>query len=382
MLGYSRIGYPMFAKKTSLEWVQGYTSREVGVVANTYTASYQLSKLMKDGYIPEEEGKAMLEESGLTDFAWTITWPEDYETFDEDMVSRVDNVQGYVIFVHGWTGNRTIWEEMPGMVVHENRRLVAISVDHNGFGESLFGDVTPALDQCNPPASMRALERWVEVMKLRRQPGSANRKVINFVGHSMGGATLFYMNPLLWNDGEVTRCAVAPALLLEDDMHRAFYTTLGLGIGILQRIGLFKVFERLLKPTMIKTLCMGASDFVKETHSTQYNKTPRGITGATFMAMGQLKNWEIPRNWEFFRVILGHRDRLVGLTSMMDLLSKMEFPVGNTHVVAGSHYLFSVGTESPHNAYVHTQNRDLVVQDILGLHQRALEVQIKGRKFG
>jgi hypothetical protein len=162
----------------------------------------------------------------------------------------------------------------------------------------------------------------------------------------------------------------------------AFSITLGLGIGILQRIGLFKVFERLLKPTMIKTLCMGASDFVKETHSTQYNNTPRGITGATFMAMGQLKNWEIPRNWEFFRVILGHRDRLVGLTSMMDLLSKMEFPVGNTHVVAGSHYLFSVGTESPHNAYVHTQNRDLVVQDILGLHERALEVQVKGRKFG
>jgi hypothetical protein len=67
---------------------------------------------------------------------------------------------------------------------------------------------------------------------------------------------------------------------------------------------------------------------------------------------------------------------------MMDLLSKMEFPAGNTRVVAGSHYHFSVGTESPHNAFTHTQNRDLVVKDILELHEAALEVQIKGRRIG
>lgn len=372
----------MLTSSSSLEWVTGYTRREDGIVPNTYTAIYHLSRLMKKGYIPEEEGQAMLRESGLTDFSWQITWPEDYVTLDTEMVERVSATQGYVIFVHGWTGNHTIWEELPGMVVRANRRLVAIAVDHNGFGDSSFEDVTPSLESCNPPSAMRTLERWVNLLKLRRQPGDPQRKVLNFVGHSMGGATLFYMNPLLWNDGEVTRCAVAPALLLEDDMHRAFYTTLGLGIGILQHVGFFKVFERLLKPTMINALCAGASDFVKEVHNIQYGKTARGITGATFMAMGQLSNWEIPRTWDFFRVILGHRDRLVGLVPMMDLLSKMEFPVANTHVVAGSHYFFSVGTESPHNAYVHTQNRDLVVQDVLALHEAALQRQIKGRRYG
>ena len=372
----------MFNTNSPLAWVDGFTRRDLGLVPRTYSATYHLSKLMEDGYIPEEDGTAMLAASGLADFAWTVTWPEDYETSDEEMLDRVRNVQGYVIFVHGWTGNHSIWEELPGMVVQANRRLVAISVDHNGFGDSPFATETPSLESCNPPAAMRTLERWVELIKLRRQPGDPNRKVINFVGHSMGGATLFYMDPLRWNDGEVTRCALSPALLLEDDMHRAFYTTLGIGIGILQRIGVFKVFERLIKPTMIKTLCMGASEEVKEIHSFQYNETPRGITGATFMAMGQLKNWEIPRTWEFFRVILGHRDRLVGLVPMMDLLSKMEFPANNTRVVAGSHYHFSVGTESPHNAFTHTQNRDLVVKDILELHASALKVQIKGRRVG
>jgi len=372
----------VLARKSPLEWVNGYTRREVGLVPKTYTATYHLTELMEKGFIEKEDGQTMLAESGLTEFSWAVTWPEDYETPDEDILNRVSNVQGYAIFVHGWTGNHTIWEELPGMVVHANRRLAAISEDHNGFGDSLFRDVTPSMEACNPPAAMRTLERWIHLLKLRRQPGDPNRKVLNFVGHSMGGATLFYLNPLLWDAGEVTRCAIAPALLLEDEMHRAFYTALGLGIGILHHVGVFKILERIIKPRLIKSLCSGASDYVKETHSRQYDETPRGITGATFMAMGMLKNWEIPRNWEFFRAILGHRDPLVGLTPMMDLLSKMEFPAANVRVVAGSHYLFSIGTESPHNAFTHTQNRDLVIDDILALHENALQIQLKGRKIG
>ena len=372
----------MLQSSSSLEWVLGYTRRSKGLVDNTWTAAYSLKELMIKGYIPFDEGQAMLDASLLDDFSWTLTWPEDHETADEYLVQTLVQAQGIVVFIHGWTGNRSIWEELPGLTVRANRRLIAIAVDHNGFGQSTFTDVTPPLEECNPPAAMQTIQQFIDLMRLRRQPGELNTKVINLVGHSMGGATLFYLNPILWRYGEVTRYALAPALLLEDEMYRRFYTTLGIGIGILQRIGALKFIERFIKPTMINTLCQGASNFVKNVHSIQYNETARGITGATFLAMGQLRNREIARQWDLFRVMLGHRDRLVGLTGMMDLLSKLEFPASNTRVVAGSHYMFSVGNEDPTNAFQHAQNRELVVEDILMLHEAAVQMQKKGVLVG
>lgn len=372
----------MTLQPPGLPWVRGYSRRAAGIVPNTYTADYSIRDLINKRLIDSEAGYTMLEESGLEDFWWQVTWPEDFETPDEYLEDRINNVQGYAIFIHGWTGNHTIWEELPGTVVNANRRLVAISVDHNGFGRSPFVDVTPGLEECNPPAAMKTLERWVELVKLRRQPGSRQHKVLNFIGHSMGGATLFYMNPIIWNYGEVTRYALAPALLLEDSMHRAFYTTLGIGIGLLQRIPVLEFVERFVKPSVVQRLCAGASEYVKSAHNTQYDQTARGITGATFVAMGQLKNTEIARNWDTFRVMLGHRDPLVGLTGMMDLLVKLEFPAGHVRVVPGTHYMFSIGNENPLNAYQHAQNRELVVSDILTLHEHAANMQRAGQRVG
>lgn len=368
--------------RRGLSWVEGYTRRDEGVVPGTYTANYSMRDLIRKGYIPADEGQAFLDECHLQDFAWKIHWPEDFETPDEYLLDRISNVQGYALFVHGWTGNNTIWEELPGMVTLSNRRLVSISIDHNGFGFSKFTDESPPIDICNPPAAMQTIQQWIDMVKLRRQPGETTTKVINFVGHSMGGATLFYLDPMQWRYGEVTCYALAPALLLEDEMHRAFYTTLGLGINVVHRMRAFEFVERFVKPTVIRTLCAGASDYVKETHAFQYGVTPRGVTGATFMAMGQLDNTEIARNWDLFRVMLGHRDRLVGLTSMMDLLMSLEFPAGNIRVVPGTHYMFSIGTETSLNSYQHAQNRELVVQDILMLHEMALDKQRTGKLIG
>lgn len=374
---------PLFTQRESvMGWAAGYTRRDEGLLPNTYSANYTIKDLMEKGLLDREEGQKFLDDSGLLDFAWKIHWPEDFETPDEYLVNRIANVHGYAVFVHGWTGNNTIWEELPAMVVLANRNLVSISLDHNGFGFSKFANVTPGLEQCNPPAAMRTIERWITLMNLRRQPGDSTPKTMNFVGHSMGGATLFYVDPMLWKYGEVTCYAIAPALLLEDEMHRAFYTTLGIGIGILQRVKWFEFVERVVKPTVVRSLCAGASDYVKATHTFQYDVTPRGVTGATFVAMGQLKNTEIARNFELFRVMLGHRDRLVGLISMMDLLCKLEFPAAHTRVVPGTHYMFSIGSEDSMNAYQHAQNRELVVEDILMLHQKAFQMQREGKQFG
>lgn len=372
----------MEARNKAMQWVLGYRRRAEGRIPKTWTAEYSLNDLINKGYIDRREGKQFLIDCGLVDFHWVVTWPEDFEVPDDLLLNRLADVEGYAVFVHGWTGNYAIWEDLPGMVVHSNRRLVSIAIDHNGFGDSLFEDRMPPLDNCNPPAAMKTLQRFVDLIKIRRQPGQTRMKVVNFIGHSMGGATLFYLNPMMWNYGETTRYAIAPALLLEDESHRAFYTTLGLGIGILQRLPVLEIAERFIKPSMLNVLASGASEEVKELHSKQYNDTPRGITGATFMAMGRLKNFEIARDFDLMQVMLGHRDPLVGLIDMMDLLCKLEFPVQNITVVPGTHYMFSVGKETPMNAFAHAQNREMVVKDILMLHSKALERQKTGRWVG
>ncbi len=372
----------MFERNSHLRWVSGYTERRAGSVPNTYVADYELNDLMRKGLIDRSAGQAFLEEAGLLDFHWEITWPEDFDVPDEMLVDRITDVAGYVVFVHGWTGNMHIWEDLPGLVVNKHRQLVAIGIDHNGFGASRFEDKTPPLQSCNPPAAMRNLQKFVDLIKIRRQRGETRTKVINFVGHSMGGATLFYLDPMLWNYGEVTRTALAPALLLEDESHRLFYTTLGLGIGILQRIPVLELVERFIKPSVFRTLTAGASDYVKDLHAKQYADTPKGITGAALMAMGVLNDYEIARDFELMRVMLGHRDPLVGLVNMMDLLGDLEFPAKHIHVVPGTHYMFSIGSETPANAYLHAQAREMVVEDIVNLHLTAMEKQRVGPRFG
>jgi pimeloyl-ACP methyl ester carboxylesterase len=357
-------------------WAANPAQRAPGSLPNTHTAFYRMSDLLARGAIDASSGRSMLLDSGLSDMVWKVTWAEDFEAPDTDLPERFANTDGYVVFVHGWTGNHTIWEEMPEMVVRGNRRLIALSVDYNGFGYSRFTNENPSLDSCCPPSAMGAIERWVNTIKIRRQPGETRRKTVNFVGHSMGGAALFYLNSMQWDIGEETRYAIAPALLLNDTVHRAFFNAMGIGISIVDRLRIFEPVENIIRPNMVNAVCEGSSEFVKQAHTLQYSETPRSTTSATFRAMGMLQNWEIAHKWDLFRVMLGHKDSLVGLVPMMDLLSGLEVPAGHIRVVAGSHYMFSVGQES---AFQHAQNRELVVEDVLKLHEQALDIQKTGR---
>ena len=367
----------MIAEKVA--WMRGYFHRGEGDVPGTQTALYRMSDLVNGGYVTPSMGRGFLLDAGLLDMVWELIWADDHSTSDDELEAKFAECEGYVIFMHGWTGNHAIWESIPGMVTVSNKKLLSISVDHNGFGDSRFADETPPLEKCNPPAAMNTIENLVEVLRLRRQPGERHMRVINFVGHSMGGAALFYLDPLRWRLGEETRLALAPALLLDDDMKRVFFTALGIGIGIVNRLHVFEVIERAIKPSVIEAVCAGGSYNVKDLHRAQYQNTPRGITAATFTAMGLLNNREIPRQFDFFKTMLAHRDSLVGLVPMMDLLSRLEFPSANVRVVAGSHYMFSVGPEA---VFQHAQNRELVVQDILGLHSAAYERQRVGVRVG
>ena len=367
-------------------WARGHYRRGNGYTPDTQTAQYRLSNLIDRGLIGARQGQAILDQAGLRDFVFQLTWAEDFDTPDDLLERHLEDADGFVVFVHGWTGNYKIWEKLPDMVVTRNRKLVTVAVDHNGFGNSRFVDNLPDIDNCNPPAAMRTLQKVINLLNFRRQPGNPKPRVINFVGHSMGGATLFYLNPMIWSYGEVTRYALAPALLLADELHRAFYTTLGTGINLLQRVPMLEFVERAIQPRMIDILCNGASDFVKREHTRQYRDTPRGITGATFRAMGLLQDSEIAHDYQTFRVILGHKDNLVGLIPMIDLLGRLEFPVANIRVVPGSHYMFSVRKNDEETddtrVYQHVQSREVICQDILDLHNRAYDMQRRGRIYG
>ncbi|MFZ4826043.1 MAG: alpha/beta fold hydrolase [Phototrophicaceae bacterium] len=355
-------------------WVHGHYRRESGSYEGTQSALYRLTDLRNRGMVNHKASTQLLQEAGLTDFTFQLIWADDGDTPDRVLEHRLETAEGVVVFVHGWTGSYRIWESLPGMVVTANPKLVALCVDHNGFGNSRFEASIPPIEKCDPPAAMKVLQRVIDLLRVRRDATQLNPRVINFVGHSMGGAVLFFLNPMQWGEGEVTRYALAPALLLEDELHQAFYTTLGTGINLLQRLPVLEFIERVIQPRMIDILCNGASHFVKQQHTRQYMDTRRGVTGATFRAMGLLKDVEIPREWKTFRVILGHKDNLVGLTNMMDLLGGLEFPVRNIRVVPGSHYMFSVADatqEQSEVVYQHVQSRQLIVEDILDLHDRA-----------
>src|SRR5258708_30259926 len=273
------------------DWITGYRERRADPAGHTQSASYSLSSLMDKGLLQPDEVRGMLLNSGLRDFAWHMTWADDGTDSimsDEQLVERIVNAEGYVIFVHGWTGTHAIWEDLPARVVSQNKQLVALTVDHNGFGETPFVDLTPDVNQCNPIAAMRAVEHWLDLLRLRRQVGEGHSKVVNFVGHSMGAAALFFLNETKWNIGEQTRLAIAPALLLHDETHRAFYTTLGLGIGLVGRLRLLEVIDDLVSPSILEILADGATQAVKDEHPRVYEITPKSVTARTFAAMGMI----------------------------------------------------------------------------------------------
>ena len=356
-------------------WLTGYRERLDGPVPHTQMASYSIASLASNGYLSRNDISGMLLNTGLKDFAWQVIWADDQRTADTDIDDRVLGADGYVVFIHGWTGTHTIWEDLPAQIVQRNKNLVALVVDHNGFGETSFVDVTPDFASCNPAAAMRAIERWFDLLRLRRQPGERKLKTVNFVGHSMGGAALFFLDESRWSLGEQTRTAVSPALLLHDETHRAFYTTLGLGIGLVGRLRILEIIDDLVSPSILEVLAEGATQYVKDEHARVYAETPKSITARTFAAMGVIQEHPPAHRWELMHVVLGHRDRLVGLIPMLDLLQELDFDVDQVRVVMGTHYLFSVGED--YNR-VHAQNRELLIRDILNMHEQALERQKTG----
>ena len=348
------------------DWTAGHQSLRREATEGIVSTSYTLNQLGQDGLIEQKEVEDFRDQTGLADFVWRVFWPQ-AAIEDGQYEQALARAQGFVVFIHGWDGSLAIWEQIPAMACAANPRLVALVADVNGFGGSPFADELPPIEKCDPAADMAAVERWIELLGLRSSPRATRRlRVITLVGHSMSGAALFYLDESRWRPHEVGRVAVAPALLINDTTRKSFYKTLGVGIWAGSATDMLGRLKTRLAPSIVEMLIGASSKAVKAEHVRIFNTTPKGVLAQTFFAMGATPHPVKPRRWRHFRAVLGHKDRLVGVKPMLDLLEELGFTSDQVRVVFGDHYYFSVSNQSRR---LHVRNREILIEEILAMHE-------------
>jgi pimeloyl-ACP methyl ester carboxylesterase len=249
-------------------------------------------------------------------------------------------------------------------VCQANPRLVCLAPDVNGFGGSPFVEAEmPSLELCGPRGVMRAVELWLDLLRLHRP--SRQQQVFTFVGHSMSGAALFHKTTKGWEADRYSLLALAPAMLHKDTVKQAFYRTLGLGIGAGLQYEFLDRFKDRLAMQVMELLAADASRAVKKEHARIFERAAKGTIAQTFFALGLAEEIPPPRDWSNVFVILAHKDRLVALGPTLDLLESMGLASQNIQVMLGDHYFFSVSQQSRR---LHAFNRTEVLRHILRLH--------------
>jgi pimeloyl-ACP methyl ester carboxylesterase len=353
---------PLYRQRWS--WVEGKRLTRQQKIPGIESADLAFSRLADLGLMTTRQLADFQDATGLADLSWRAFWNKStLHEADGNYRAMMRRMHGFVIFMHGWNGTRDIWEHLPALVCAANPRLVSLVPDLNGFGGSPFLADVPALEQCSPSAVMQSVVRWVDMLGLRSSPrAQRRRRVITFVGHSTGGAALFYFGPK-WRSNEFSRCAVAPTLLVEQEIRQQFYRALGLAAGEEKPRLTPRVLER-----MIGDVC----DVTREEQLDVFKTTPMGTLTQSLYALTTLSDNLRQGPWRNFRVILAHDDHLLKVSPMLNLLDDLEFASNQVQVVWGDHYLFSAGSV---NRRVHLRNHEVVLGEILHLHELCRERQ-------
>lgn len=341
---------PLSTRKETPRWVVSQT--------------YNLTHLAANGHISSEALSGFRQATGLDNFSWRMYYHRRPTGRVLPISGLLPGAQGYIIFMHGWDGSHAIWEDLPAQVCATNPRLVCFALDVNGFGGSPFIEAEmPILELCGPRATMKAVELWLDIIKLHRS--GPQRQVFTFVGHSMSGAALFHKSTEGWEDNRYSLLALAPAMLHTDTVKQAFYRTLGLGIGAGLQYEFLDRFKDRLATQVMELLAANASQAVKKEHARVFQRTAKGTIAQTFFALGLAEETPPTRNWDNVFVMLAHKDRLVALGPILNLLETMGLASPNVQVMLGDHYFFSVSNQSRR---LHAYNREEVLRNILRLH--------------
>lgn len=323
-----------------------------------YSAAYKFSELAKKSAIPKDRFQKFSNATKQKDFYWRTYWSRGDIIAAGGRGRAISAADAIVVFLHGWDGSGAIWENLPARLCSAEKNLLILVPDVNGFGRSPFTNPDKiGYQQCDPSADMRTIERWLQTLGIL---GGRRHIPIVFVGHSMSGAALFYFQEGRWQQHRVGRCALAPALLMNDMLRKGFYSTLGAGIWAGARLQLEK-FTESVSPLLINQLIAGASKAVQAEHKRIFKQTNKSTLAYTFFAMGQAKSPAHKGDWPRFKVLLGHSDRLVGLDPMLGLLADLGFRSRQIRVVLGDHYFFSVGRNSQR---LHTEGREIAFEEI------------------
>ncbi len=347
--------------KKRLSWIEVGSPVRAEPEKGIYSAAYSLSDLAEQGALKPKKLDAFRKSTRLEDYYWRAYWSRGSIIAAGGRGEFPRKTSLVVVFMHGWDGSNAIWENLPARVCANETNVLALSPDVNGFGRSPFrkpGEL--GYSDCNPAADMRSVEEWLQMLGLL---GGRRHVPILLVGHSMSGAALFYLDPQRWPRQLIGRCALAPALLMNDALRKGFYRTLGLGIWAGRRLSLDKLTEA-VSPVIVKQLISGASKAVQAEHGRIFKRTDKSTLAHTFFAMGQAKRPPQVKDWGRFKVILGHEDRLVGLTPMLGLLTDLGFNSRQLRVVLGDHYFFSVGR---HSRDLHREGREIALEEICAL---------------
>jgi pimeloyl-ACP methyl ester carboxylesterase len=355
-------------------WTAGFRAWQAERLWPVRRVDYALHELANRGLINSFLFEAFQIATGLDDFAWRLFWADtDSLPDDQSIAERIRTAEGVLVFIHGWDGSGEVWEDLPAQIIQRNPGLIALVPDVNGFGGSPFSTPLPTIEQCAPPALMSSLEKWLDLLEIRSSSAAPIQRPFIFVGHSMGGAALFFMDETRWNPCEVGRIASAPALLMNDRMRQGFYKALGAGIRFSAWSDLAtRLAEEVIAPRVIEAIAGDASDFVRAEHHRIFRETPDGVIAQAFAAMGFLDEELMRDEWHHFHVFLAHRDLLVGLQPTLELLEELRFSPEQIHLALGDHYFFSVGR----NPEMHAVNRALLIEDILALHHDLMEHQL------
>lgn len=353
-------------------WLEGRRAIQDETLPGVASARFALSTLADQGLLTTRQLADFQGATGLADLAWRAFWSRAaLAEAGGDYRSLMRRTQGFVIFMHGWDGSGDIWERLPALTCAANPRLVALTPDLNGFGGTPFLAEVPPAEQCDPCAVMQSVVYWVDMLKLRSSARARRRRrVITFVGHSTGGAALFYFQERAWRENEFARCAIAPALLCDDDLRQGFYRALGVAL----RAGKSAVEElkSRLTPRVVQSFTADASKATQAEHLRIFEATSRGTLAQTFYAMGLVCCEFQARRWPNFRVIVAHDDQMLNVSQVLRLLDELGFASNQVQVVWGDHYLFSVSGRS---RQIHLRNRELVLGEILHLHELCREQQ-------
>jgi hypothetical protein len=325
---------------------------------NVITESLQLSNLNKKYSLANSASMDEFhQQTGLADMYWEAMYYQPPGQ-KKNLFQALGEVEGYVFFMHGWDGSHRIWESLPLQLAARHRHIVCFNLDVNGFGSTPFIQETPRPDQCSPAALMAAVEYWLRAVNLWPASYRQQKPFYLFVGHSMSGAATFYKDVTRWQDETYGFYALAPALFCNDMQRQAFYKAVGAGI----RLPSFTALKDVLAPHVIDLLGTGASPAVKKEHLRIYNQTPFGTIAQTLYVLGTTTTPPQRTDWSRYKIALGHRDRMVGLNNMLDLLEELHFHPNQIRVLFGDHYFFSYGPGSPLS---HKKNQQAVLDDLL-----------------